>query len=54
LQVLDQLSENGTKIKHFGNDSWEELSGDKGTLEHGDIIVFGERKFHVCLVAKEQ
>jgi hypothetical protein len=54
LQVLDQLSENGTRIKHFGSDSWEELSGDKGTLEHGDIIVFGERKFHVCLVAKEQ
>lgn len=53
VQVLDQLSEFGTKIKHFGKDAIEELSGDKGTLEHGDTIVFGERKFHFCVVAKE-
>lgn len=52
IQVLDQLSEHGTKIKRFGSEEEEELSGDKGTIEHGDIISFGKRKFHVCLVVR--
>ncbi len=50
LQVLDQLSEHGTKIHRFGNGE-EELSGDKGVLSHGDIVIFGKRKFHVCTLA---
>lgn len=51
IQLLDQLSEYGTKITRFGSDEVEELSGDKGTLEHGDVVMFGERKFYVCLLA---
>ncbi len=51
VQVMDQLSEHGTRIKRFGSDEERELSGDKGTVEHGDIVSFGNRKFHVCMVA---
>jgi hypothetical protein len=51
VQVLDQLSEFGTRIKRFGSDDEKELSGDKGTVEHGDIVSFGNRKFHVCMIA---
>jgi len=51
IQLLDQLSEYGTKISRFGSEEVEELSGDKGTLEHGDVVMFGERKFYVCLLA---
>lgn len=50
VQVLDQLSEYGTKIKRLDAVDVEELSGDKGSLEHGDIIYFGERKFHVSIL----
>lgn len=51
IQVLDQLSEFGTKIQRFGSTEEEQLSGDKGSVEHGDIIKFGNRKFHVCVIA---
>lgn len=51
IQVLDQLSEFGTKIQRFGATEEEQLSGDKGSVEHGDIIKFGNRKFHVCIIA---
>ena len=51
IQVLDQLSEHGTKISRFGSSELEELSGEKTTVEHGDIVWFGERKFHVCVIA---
>jgi hypothetical protein len=51
IQVLDQLSEFGTKIQRFGSTEEEQLSGDKGAVEHGDIIKFGNRKFHVCIIA---
>ena len=50
VQVLDQLSEFGTRIKRFGADDEEELSGDKSTVEHGDTLKFGNRSFHVCIV----
>ena len=53
VQVLDQLSENGTSIRRFGSSEEEELSGEKGTLEHGDVIKFGNRSFHVCMIASE-
>jgi hypothetical protein len=52
VQVLDQLSEFGTKIKRFGSDEEIELSGEKGTLEHGDIVRFGKRNFNVCIIQK--
>jgi hypothetical protein len=50
IQVLDQLSDSGTKIKRFGSDVEQELSGEKSTLEHGDVVIFGKRKFHVCVI----
>lgn len=50
IQVLDQLSESGTKIRHAGSQEEEFLSGEKGTLNHGDIVSFGERSFYVCLI----
>ncbi|MBX7145536.1 MAG: FHA domain-containing protein [Oligoflexia bacterium] len=52
IQVLDQLSEFGTKIQRFGSTEEQALSGDKGTVEHGDVIKFGNRRFHVCVIAK--
>lgn len=52
IQVLDQLSEFGTKIQRFGSSEEQALSGDKGTVEHGDVIKFGNRRFHVCVIAK--
>ncbi len=52
IQVLDQLSENGTFIKRFGADGEIELSGDKSFLEHGDEIRFGSRRFHVSLLVR--
>jgi hypothetical protein len=50
VQVLDQLSEHGTKIRRAGTEEEEFLSGEKGTLNHGDTVVFGERAFYVCLI----
>jgi hypothetical protein len=54
VQVLDQLSEHGTRITRGGSgqDAGENvlLSGDKASLRNGDILSFGGRSFHVCLV----
>jgi len=52
IQVLDQLSEFGSAIKRFGTDDEVRLSGDKCSLEHGDVIRFGSRSFHVCILAR--
>ncbi len=52
IQVLDQLSEFGTKIIRATGGEQEELSGDKSELYHGDIIQFGKRKFHVCIIVR--
>lgn len=52
IQVLDQLSEFGTHIQRFGASEEKSLSGDKGNVEHGDVIKFGNRRFHVCVIAK--
>ncbi len=51
IQVLDQLSENGTSICHIEGEE-EKLSGSMGSIENGDKITFGKRCFHVCLVVK--
>lgn len=51
VQVLDQLSEYGTKIRRFGSQEEEAISGEKSTIEHGDVIKFGDRTFHVCILA---
>ncbi len=50
VQVLDQLSESGTRIQRAGSGEEQFLSGEKSTLSHGDVIVFGDRSFHLCLV----
>ncbi len=52
VQILDQLSEFGTKIKRLHDNREEQLSGDKGDLGNGDMVWFGERSFIVCLVAQ--
>lgn len=52
IQVLDQLSEHGTRVTKFGAETTDELSGDKAALEHGDTIQFGERTFYVCIVTR--
>ncbi len=54
VQVLDQLSEAGTRVKHMGQTEEEFLSGEKSTVSHGDTIFFGDRKFHVLLVIGEE
>lgn len=51
VQVLDQLSEFGTKIKHLSGEE-DQLSGEKGSLHHGDIVSFGNRTYNVCIVEK--
>jgi hypothetical protein len=53
LQILDQLSEYGTRIIRTRTGREESLSGERGTLNHGDVVVFGERRYHVCLVSIE-
>lgn len=50
IQVLDQLSEFGTRVIRAATGEEQELSGDKCTLEHGDLVKFGDRSFHVCVV----
>lgn len=50
VQVLDQLSESGTRVKHIGQQEEVFLSGEKATVAHGDVVFFGDRKFHVLLV----
>ena len=52
LQVLDQLSEFGTKVIRNGGDNVIQLSGDKCSLYHGDVLQVGNRSFHVCLVVR--
>lgn len=53
IQVLDNLSEHGTSIKRFGSREIERLSGDKASVEHGDVLSFGNRNFHVCIIPRE-
>lgn len=53
IQVLDQLSEQGTAIARADGSALT-LSGDKGELYHGDIVTFGSRAFHVCVVPRRK
>lgn len=53
IQVLDQLSEFGTKIRRSGSGEEEHLSGDKADVTHGDVIKFGSRSFYVCIVPRD-
>lgn len=51
LQILDQLSENGTKIERFDSGEIVELSGDKANVGHGDVLSFGDCRYAVCLIS---
>lgn len=52
VQVLDQLSEHGTRIRKLGNEEEIDLSGERSTVGHGDVLSFGRRSFHVCMVVR--
>jgi hypothetical protein len=52
IQVLDQLSEHGTAVKKASSEVEETLTGSMSSLEHGDIVRFGQRSFNVCLIQK--
>jgi hypothetical protein len=48
--ILDQLSEHGTRVRRFGSSDEQVLLGEKGTLEHGDVVIFGECAYHICIL----
>lgn len=50
VQALDQLSEHGTGVTRAGSETEEEVSGSMTSLNHGDTVRFGKRKFVVCLI----
>lgn len=50
VQILDQLSEHGTGVKKVGSDEEVDVAGSMVTVEHGDMVRFGNRNFVVCLV----
>jgi hypothetical protein len=52
VQVLDQLSEHGTAIRRAHSDQEEVLTGAMSSLGHGDVVRFGQRNFHVCVILK--
>lgn len=52
IQVLDQLSEFGTRVQQLGGEKTVELSGVKASLGHGDMLLLGKRRFHVALIVR--
>jgi hypothetical protein len=50
ILILDQLSERGTRIHRVDSDKEESLMGDKSTICHGDVVVFGECEYHVVIL----
>ena len=48
--ILDQLSEHGTTIKRASDAGEQSLMGDKEALHHGDVVVFGECAYNVCII----
>ena len=50
IQILDQLSESGTKIIKANHGGELDLSGDKTELQHGDLIILGNRQFALCVI----
>jgi hypothetical protein len=52
ILILDQLSENGTRIKRVGDTKEEALMGDKSSLGDGDMVIFGECAYHVCIIKR--
>jgi hypothetical protein len=54
ILILDQLSEHGTRIKRDGDSKEEALMGDKSSLGHGDMVIFGECAYHVCILKRAE
>lgn len=52
IQVLDQLSEFGTAVVRKGSEEEEDSTGTMVTVDHGDVVRFGKRKFTVVLVPR--
>jgi hypothetical protein len=50
ILILDQLSEHGTRIRRAENGNEESLLGDKSYLKHGDVVIFGECEYHLCVL----
>lgn len=50
ILILDQLSEHGTTIKRVNDAREQSLMGDKEALHHGDVVVFGECAYNVCII----
>jgi hypothetical protein len=53
IEILDQLSDSGTMIQKYNAEEEVELLGEKMSVSHGDIIRFGQLRFHVCVLARE-
>ncbi|MFO0417307.1 MAG: FHA domain-containing protein [Pseudomonadota bacterium] len=50
ILILDQLSEHGTRIRRAESGNEESLLGDKSYLRHGDVVIFGECEYHLCVL----
>ncbi len=50
ILILDQLSEHGTKIRRGEAGKEDALMGDKSTIHHGDVVIFGECEYHVVVM----
>lgn len=49
-QVMDQLAEFGTSVIRYENSEEEEIVGSTTTVDHGDIVRFGDLSFTVVLI----
>ncbi len=52
LDVLDQFSERGTAVLRRESAVEEVLCVSATSVKHGDIVRFGQRRFHVCIVER--
>jgi len=50
ILILDQLSEHGTRIKRADSDKEDQLMGDKTSITHGDVVIFGECEYHLVVI----
>ena len=50
IQIMDQLSEFGTAIIRAGTEEEIEVAGGLETVENGDTLRIGERRYSVILL----
>jgi hypothetical protein len=50
ILILDQLSQHGTRIRRADSGEEESLMGEKSHLQHGDVVIFGECEYDVCIL----